>query len=582
MAAILTGAGAADGLHRQQHPHQPDDADDLFFRARDSRNSHGKAKAWSSHEHQQERKESTHSGHGNAHADALTPVLPAAPADAGPEGVGGAGGAGNVAGCGTGAAVKQAVKYTARQQLYLVLEDPDSSFMARMCSHFILYTIVASIACFVLETVPELKDLKVFKIAEPATTVIFTLEYLSRFLACDAFPKGSFGHQSKCDFIKSPMNILDLMAICPFYIELAAAELMNQFKFLRVLRSVRLIRCFRIFKLSKYSLGMTIMVESLLNSVQPLSILIFFLCIGVVLTSSLMFFAERTGCPDVKAMIAGGTFNKYKSECIELDTGRARNGDLCCNEHGAALDFESIARTFWWSIVTMTTVGYGDRVPRTLPGRLVGGMAMLSGIVLISLPVAIVGSKFQLAYESLEEEKRSIQSFDDEEQEQGLDETQNRTEAPNADPQELERVLDLAQAEEEEKRQASDASLLSAEPVAEAKRLRPESEEKPDRHQNQGFGAHGGDEAMSQLEGLRGKLKALDLNPKITEKAAQELYLLLEMFRQVEGVENQLRTHLEKDAMLDAAIRREFASVSRSYDANLREKGVGFTGCDPA
>merc|ERR1719217_1858418 len=111
---------------------------------------------------------------------------------------------------------------------------------------------------------------------------------------------------------------------------------MKSIKPLRVLRSVRLVRIFRIFKLSKYSLGMTMMIDSVVNSLQPLSILIFFLCIGVVLTSSLMYFAERTGCPDVEAMILGGTFQAYSLDCETEDTGRTASGQLCCNEHGSA------------------------------------------------------------------------------------------------------------------------------------------------------------------------------------------------------------------------------------------------------
>merc|ERR1740130_1952404 len=104
------------------------------------------------------------------------------------------------------------------------------------------------------------------------------------------------------------MNCLDALAILPYWLEVSAGELMKSAKTFRVIRCVRLTRCFRIFKLSKYSMGMTIMVESVMNSVQPLSILTFFLCIGVILTSSLMYYAERMSCPDVKAKVAAGTF----------------------------------------------------------------------------------------------------------------------------------------------------------------------------------------------------------------------------------------------------------------------------------
>merc|ERR1719375_2958138 len=147
------------------------------------------------------------------------------------------------------------------------------------------------------------------------------------------------------------------------------------------------------------------MIDSVRNAVQPLSILCFFICIAVVLFSSMMYYAERGGCPDVVAMRASGSFVAYQAECIELDSGWTSGGVLCCDELGSAIDFPSIFTTFWWSVVTMTTVGYGDKVPRTNVGRFIAGVAMLCGILLISLPVAIVGSKFQEAYEDQEEMK---------------------------------------------------------------------------------------------------------------------------------------------------------------------------------
>jgi len=477
----------------------------------------------------------------------LAPVVPS-----GSSGEDGADGAGEP---------KPAVHFTVRQQLYLLLEDPDSSLRARVCSHFILYTIVASIACFVLETVPSLRDAYVFKVVEPTTTIIFTLEYVARFLVCDAFPPTCYGHQSKWDFIRNPLNILDLLAIAPFYLEVAAAELMKSAKPLRVLRSVRLIRCFRIFKLSKYSLGMTIMVDSVVNSFQPLVILCFFLLIGVVLTSSLMYYAERTDCPDVAAKIANNTFEEYRKECIDLDTGWTRAGELCCNEHGSGQDFVSIRGSFWWAVVTMTTVGYGDVVPRTLLGRLVGCLAMISGIVLISLPVAIVGSKFQMAYESIEHEKQRILNLDESEREALME---SKMGANQVD-------LDLLAAVEGEKDDVAKEFLTKRVSV--------------NAGQAAGFGGidperaaqaaqQHGEHHPSHLANLRTRLKSLEQKEKLSDKALDELYLLMEMFDHIERVEKQLKREKERDAALDASIRKEFASLARAYDLSVREKGL--------
>merc|ERR1719265_582713 len=186
---------------------------------------------------------------------------------------------------------------------------------------------------------------------------------------------------------------------------------------LRVLRSVRLIRLFRIFKLGKYSSGMKLMLDALKNSVQPLSILMFFLCIGVVLFSSLLFYAEKVSCPREGEPLLVNRTAEYLDTCAKSSGGWFKVGNerlLCCNDMHASMDFDSITETAWWSIVTMTTVGYGDKTPRTDVGRFVGGLSMLCGILLISLPVAIVGSKFQEAYEEMENDKARKQLIEEE------------------------------------------------------------------------------------------------------------------------------------------------------------------------
>merc|ERR1712232_461178 len=228
-----------------------------------------------------------------------------------------------------------------------------------------------------------------------------------RFVACDAFINTCKAPsvQTKLEFLRNPMNLLDLLAILPFYLEVVLALGVRP---LRVLRSVRLLRCFRVFKFNRYYEGMQLMIGALNNSMRSLTILVLFLCIGVILFSSLLYFAERSYCPDVSHLKDTGEWPSYRVECAD-GARRTSDGLLCCNEHGSAAGFESIAQTLWWSIVTTTTVGYGDRVPETPLGRAVACLAMLSGIVLISLPVAIVGTKFQRAYHDYVEHERLLE-----------------------------------------------------------------------------------------------------------------------------------------------------------------------------
>merc|ERR1719387_192879 len=168
---------------------------------------------------------------------------------------------------------------------------------------------------------------------------------------------------------------------------------------LRVLRAVRLIRLFRIFKLGRYSSGMQLMAEAVRNSFQALWVLCFFLAIGVVLFSSGLYYTERLSCPTSKNLTEE-QIAVYQQECRESTDGWDKSlGNLCCDEHDSPLDFPSIVEAFWWAIVTMTTVGFGEIAPKTPQGKILGVVTMLSGILLIVLPVAIVGRKFQEVYD---------------------------------------------------------------------------------------------------------------------------------------------------------------------------------------
>ncbi|KAK7130315.1 hypothetical protein R3I94_008890 [Phoxinus phoxinus] len=267
-----------------------------------------------------------------------------------------------------------------QKQVWLIFEYPESSSPARGIAIVSVLVITISIITFCLETLPEFRDERElpvtsraingtqerpsltftdpFFIIETTCVIWFTFELFVRFFACP----------SKSEFSKTIMNIIDIMSIMPYFITLGTelAEQQGQehnngqqAMSLAILRVIRLVRVFRIFKLSRHSKGLQILGQTLKASMRELGLLIFFLFIGVILFSSAVFFAEA---------------DEPESH------------------------FSSIPDAFWWAVVTMTTVGYGDMRPVTVGGKIVGSLCAIAGVLTIALPVPVIVSNFNYFY----------------------------------------------------------------------------------------------------------------------------------------------------------------------------------------
>lgn len=323
-----------------------------------------------------------------------------------------------------------------RERIYQTFANPASSMSAKYISLIIMFLIVLSSSSFVMETVPEYNyknadDITkeptshwIFWYIETVCIVAFTLEYVGRLCTVHAvrpelqmtvtlsvvngvkvlveaggvdkherdeekppiIPQSPY--QKTVNFILDAMNIIDFIAIAPYYVGLVGAGGAGGLGFLRVLR---LARVFRVFKMGKYNQGMQLFARVMINSAPAMYILIFFSLLGMVLFGSMIFFAEA-GTWTVNAEFPHGAYLRQNL----LDNGEEET------------PFSSIPASFWWVLVTSTTVGYGDMYPTTAAGKLVGTLCMISGVLVIALPITIIGANFANEYALIEEEKKAI------------------------------------------------------------------------------------------------------------------------------------------------------------------------------
>lgn len=290
---------------------------------------------------------------------------------------------------------------TTAEKIFVTLSDPGSSSAAQIVSIVIVAFTVASICGFVLETDRVFYEMnpELWPLVEVICTVVFTVEYLTLALTC------RFAGVPVVSFILAPSSVADLVALLPFYVEVVLRNAgFTNTAVLKSFKVVRLIRVLRVFKLGRYAAGLQIMWKAVVDSRQAISVLFFLLGIGVVMFSSTIFYLERLSCP-LRDEFNATELIVYLADCNDTyNRGVSPSHGLCCSEDNSPLDFPSIVNACWWAVVTLTSLGYGDLYPKTVQGKCVGMMAMIAGLLLIALPIAIISQKFQDIYEANDKE----------------------------------------------------------------------------------------------------------------------------------------------------------------------------------
>ncbi|HEY1050123.1 MAG TPA: ion transporter [Prosthecobacter sp.] len=210
----------------------------------------------------------------------------------------------------------------------------------------LLWLIGLSVLTIVLESVDEIRApwARGFWVAEWVFTVLFTLEYLARLVAVRRPLRYAF----------SFFGILDLISILPAYLEL----LVPGTHYLMALRVLRLMRIFRILKMAEYLGEANVLLTALKASRRKITLFL---------------------CTVLSLVLVEGTV-------------------VYVLEHEANPDFANIPQAIYWAIVTITTVGYGDVAPVTVPGKMMASIIMLTGFAIIAVPTGIVTQELGRAF----------------------------------------------------------------------------------------------------------------------------------------------------------------------------------------
>ena len=215
---------------------------------------------------------------------------------------------------------------------------------------FMIVLIVANVIAIVLESEPSLHTVyhRWFLDFEIFSVVIFTVEYILRVWSCTADFAHGYEHPfyGRIKYMLSPLAVIDFLAFAPFYV--GAFVVVD-------LRILRIFRLLRLLKLTRYSPALFIIWSVIIAQRRALTAALLIMGTTLIFSASIVYACEHKVQPEA---------------------------------------FGSIPRAMWWSLATLTTVGYGDAIPITPLGRLFGAITMILGIGMLALPTGVIATGF--------------------------------------------------------------------------------------------------------------------------------------------------------------------------------------------
>jgi voltage-gated potassium channel len=240
---------------------------------------------------------------------------------------------------------------TKARMLQILTRSSGSDRASRVCDRFLSTMILLNLLAVSLESVDSLNAEygQLFFIFEMVSVVIFGVEYLLRIwcMAANETSRHRSPMRRRFEYIFSFTGLIDLVAILPSLLPLLLGEV--DLRWLRVLRLVRLL------KISHYSTALEDLIAAIRSEKSAFGAALYLFFIALFASSSLMYVVEHQAQPE---------------------------------------NFSSIPTTMWWSLITLTTVGYGDVSPVTPVGKLVGAMTAIMGVCVVALLTGIVATAF--------------------------------------------------------------------------------------------------------------------------------------------------------------------------------------------